>query len=57
MEFPVGVLYVEKSCYLYRNLFQNTLSKLQALLLEGASPQSSCGVGKGRFLLCCLLLP
>lgn len=38
-------------------LFQNTLSKLQVLLLEGASPQSARGVGKGSFLLCCLLLP
>lgn len=38
-------------------LFQNTLTKLQVLLLEGASPQSSPGVGRGRFLLCCLLLP
>lgn len=37
-------------------LFQNALSKLQVLLLEGASPHSSPGVRKGRFLLCCLLL-
>lgn len=37
-------------------LFQNTLAKFQVLLLEGASPQSSPGVGKGRFLLCCFVV-